>query len=125
MRNLLLSVAIIALSGGGTPAEAASKPRRISDAQLIRYAATSFDKRKKMFTREVVGLHRNLLVVADYPCGDVCPTYTRRIIRYDVPLADCARKGGVVVSERIVRGIGLASIEVCKPAVLARAPAQP
>jgi hypothetical protein len=126
MRIILLSSVILALAGSSAaPAEAASKPRRISDAQLVRYAATSFDKRKRMFSREVVGVHRGILVVADYHCGDVCPAYTRRVIRYDVPLADCARRGGVVVSERIVRGIGTANIQVCKPPILAKAGSQP
>jgi len=125
MRIVLVSSMILALAGGGAPAEAASKPRRLSDAQLVRYAAAPFDKRQRMFTREVVGLHRGILVVADYHCGDVCPAYTRRVIRYDVPLADCARRGGVVVSERIVRGIGTANIQVCKPPILAKAPSQP
>jgi len=126
MRAVLpASMIIAALAAAGASAAAAPKVRRISDAQLVRYAATPFDKRKMMFTREVVGLHRGILVVADYHCGDVCPAYTRRIIRYDVPLADCARRGGVVVSERIVRGIGTANIQVCKPPILAKAPPQP
>jgi hypothetical protein len=128
MRTVLLCALVLAglTAATGAPAAArASKPHRLSDAQLVRYAASPFDKRKRMFSREVVGLHRGILVVADYPCGDVCPAYTRRIIRYDVPLADCARRGGVLVSERIVRGIGTANIQICKPPILAKGFPQP
>jgi hypothetical protein len=112
----------LALSAAFAPAPAATlhHVRRLSDADLVRFAASPFDARKMMFSHQLVGIHRGIRVVADYPCGDVCPHYTRRIIRYDVALADCARVGGIIRSEKIVRGIGVATIDVCKPAVLAR-----
>jgi hypothetical protein len=95
------------------------KLRRVSDAQLVRYAATGFDKRKMMFTREAIGLHRGTLVVADFPCSDVCPVYTRRIIHYDVAPAQCARVGGVVVAELYPLSIAVTKRDFCEPAVLA------
>ncbi|MBV9929602.1 MAG: hypothetical protein JO013_01500 [Alphaproteobacteria bacterium] len=118
LRDLTACLAVAALAVAAAPPP---KARRISDAELVRYAASKFDARKWMFQREVVGLHRGTLVVADYHCGDVCPHYTRRIIHYDVTPADCARVGGVVASELVVRGIGVRKLEICKPAVLAKA----
>jgi len=100
-----------------------AKLRHVSDVQLLRFADTKFDKRKMMFRHEIVGVHRGTLVVADYPCGDVCPAYTRRIIHYDVVAADCSRTGGSVVSELVPRGPAVAKRDYCEPAVLAGRPA--
>jgi hypothetical protein len=119
--------AVLTLAAG--PAEAFCRPqappapgpvRRLSDADLLRFAATSFDKRKMMFRRQVVGRHRGTLVVADHPCGDVCPTYTRRIIHYDVDVSACGRVGGVVADEFVPRGPAVMRKPYCKPAVLVR-----
>jgi hypothetical protein len=111
-------VALVAISG---PAEACRPPaaaKRLSDADLLRYAAAPFDKRKMMFKREVVGRHRGTLVVASHPCGDVCPAYTRRIVHYDVDVAACGRVGGVVADEFVPRGPAVMRQAFCKPAVL-------
>lgn len=73
-----------------------------------------------MFKRVALGRHRGLPVVAIHPCGDVCPVYTRRIVHYDVPIADCARRGGIVREELIPRGPAVARQPFCVPAILAR-----
>jgi hypothetical protein len=101
------------------PAAGPQKARRIGDAELLRYAASGFDKRKMMFKRETLGLHRGTLVVADFPCSDLCPVYTRRIIHYDVAPADCARVGGTVVAETYPLGIAVTKRDFCEPAILA------
>jgi hypothetical protein len=120
-RRIAIILAAAALCvGSASPASATTaKVRPVSDAQLLRFAATKFDPRKMMFHREIIGLHRGALVVADYPCGDVCPAYTRRIIHYDVKAADCARTGGAIVSELVPRGPAVAKRDFCEPAVLA------
>jgi hypothetical protein len=119
--GLLLPLLIPALAcAAGGRAAPAPKPRHVSDAQLIRYAATAFDKRKMMFKRETIGLHRGTLVVADFPCSDVCPVYTRRIIHYDVAPPQCGGVRGVVVAELYPLGIAVTKRDFCEPAVLAR-----
>lgn len=94
--------------------------RRLSESDLRAYASASFDKRAMMFKRVALGRHRGLPVVAIHPCGDVCPAYTRRIVHYDVPLADCVRRGGVVAERLMPRGPAVARQNFCVPAVLAR-----
>jgi hypothetical protein len=127
MRTALLLPLLIPALSSAADARAAPPPkvRHVSDAQLIRYAASGFDKRKMMFKRETIGLHRGILVVADFPCSDVCPGYTRRIIHYDVAPAACPRVGGVVVAETYPLGIAVTKRDFCEPPVLApkRAPA--
>ena len=57
-------------------------------------------------------------MVADFPCSDLCPAYTRRIIHYDVAPADCAGTGGIVVAETYPLGIAVTKRDFCEPAVL-------
>src|SRR5947208_16993159 len=115
---LPLLIPALASAAGGRPAPP-PKVRHVSDAQLVLYAATAFDKRRMMFRREAIGLHRGTLVVADFPCSDVCPVYTRRIIHYDVAPDACSRAGGVVVAETYPLGIAVTKRDFCEPAVLA------
>ncbi len=118
----LLAAAGLFLAGATTAAACAnlSTPRRnLSDADIAAYAAAKFDKRAMMFKRVALGRHRGLPVVAIHPCGDVCPVYTRRIVHYDVPVADCARRGGIVREELMPRGPAVARQPFCVPAVLA------
>jgi hypothetical protein len=123
-----MSVRIVLAAAVLSPAAATAAPawggppapmRRLSDADLVDYAAARFDKRAMMFKRVPLGRHRGLPVVAIHPCGDVCPVYTRRIVHYDVPLADCARLGGVVREQLMPRGPAVARQPFCLPAVLA------
>ena len=116
--SVSLSIAGFSLAAAAHAAPA-QKPRHLTDAQLLRYAATGFDKRKMAFRHEAIGLHRGTLVVADFPCSDVCPAYTRRIIHYDVAPAGCVRVGGVVVAETYPLGIAVTKRDFCEPPVLA------
>ncbi len=113
--GLSLAAATAASACGERPAP----PRKLSDADLVAYASAAFDKRAMMFKRVPLGRHRGLLVVAIHPCGDVCPVYTRRIVHYVVPIADCERRGGVIREQLGPRGPAVARQPFCLPAVLA------
>lgn len=93
--------------------------RALTDSDVAAYASARFDKRAMMFKRVALGRHRGLPVVAIHPCGDVCPVYTRRIVHYDVPLADCGRRGGIVRQELMPMGPAMARKPFCVPAILA------
>ncbi|MGA9582486.1 MAG: hypothetical protein WBR13_11015 [Allosphingosinicella sp.] len=113
----LFLIAATAASACGEPPAAR---RALSDADIAAYATAVFDKRAMMFKRVALGRHRGLPVVAIHPCGDVCPVYTRRIVHYDIPLADCARRGGIVRDELMPRGPAVVRQPFCVPAILAR-----
>jgi hypothetical protein len=121
---ILLAGALFALPMA-PPLAARPAARSLTDAQIVAYASAPFDKRAMMFKHVLLGRHRGLRVVADHPCGDVCPAYTRRIVSYDVPIAQCARRGGVVREEIVPRGIAVARQAYCKPAVLAGPESKP
>jgi hypothetical protein len=113
----LLVAAALAASAAG--AKGAPDLRRLTDRDLLRFAAAPFDKRKLMFRQIVLGRHRGLRVVADHPCGDVCPDATRRIVHYDIAPERCARAGGAVVEELVPAGIAVMRRPYCEPRVLA------
>jgi hypothetical protein len=121
-RILLLCAAglfLAAETGAAACADLSGSQRRLGDSDIAAYAAAKFDKRAMMFKRVALGRHRGLPVVAIHPCGDVCPVYTRRIVHYDVPVADCARRGGVVQERLMPRGPSVARQPFCVPAILA------
>jgi hypothetical protein len=93
--------------------------RAISDAELLDYAISSYDRGKMMGKRIVLGLNHNTRVVAIFPCSDVCPHYTRRVIHYDVPAARCSEVSGVEKMVGIPRGIATVPEQFCIPKVLA------
>jgi hypothetical protein len=123
----LTALAMAAVTGGAAafltafsvaPAQDRDK-QVISDAALLEYAASAYDKRVMMHQRVVLGLNHDTRVVAIFPCSDLCPQYTVRVIYYDVPLSRCSAAGGVEQMLRVPRGIGSTLEPFCVPKVLA------
>jgi len=105
----------------GPVAAGAERLKPISDAELVRLSSSSFDKSAKIGKRERLGSNHGATVVAEYPCSDVCPDYTMRVIHYDVvPGAACARVGGVIAHISIPMGIGVGRKDYCIPAAIAK-----
>ena len=123
MPTRTLAAALLSLAAATAASACGERPaplRKLSDSDVVAYAAAPFDKQAMMFKRVELGRHRGLPVVAIHPCGDVCPAYTRRIVHYDIPVAGCARRGGIVREELMPRGPAVARQAFCLPAVLAR-----
>ena len=121
-RTLIWIPAFAGMSGILLASLAAAAPPAdtLSDQAIAAYAAKPFDKGQMMFRRVVLGVNHGAVVVAEFPCGDVCPDYTVQVIHYAVtPGADCERIGGVTRMLRIPRGIAVMPAAYCVPAVLA------
>ncbi len=109
----LILAALAAASGAG------AAPGVLTDADLLAYAAKPYDKAAMMFHRVTLGLHHGAPVVADFPCSDICPAYTVRIIHYDVgPGPACAKVGGVTETRSVPVSIAVTEQSFCVPAVL-------
>ena len=94
--------------------------KNLSDADLLSYASRAFDKGKMQGKHIVLGNHQGVPVVADYPCADLCPAHTVRVIHYDVGgESDCRRVGGTPRTLWVPEGIGNAPKLFCLPKVLA------
>lgn len=109
---------LIGLSGAGC-ATRASEPGVLDDAALKAYAAGAFDKAALMGQTVELGRHHGVQVVAEFPCADVCPQYTVRIIHYRLPPgAPCAAAGGVEETVGVPVAIAVLPKTFCVPKVL-------
>jgi hypothetical protein len=98
-----------------------SKPapsNSLSDRQLLEYANSSFNSSEMMFKDFILGYHKGVPVEVSFPCSDVCPQYTMRIIRYNVSLSDCVSVGGEVKAIYVPIAIGVLPKEFCFPKVI-------
>jgi len=74
-----------------------------------------------MNRKKVIGLNAGHKVIAEYVCGDDCPSLTSRHIHYDVdPGPECDAVGGVDKEEGVSRGVENASVYFCVPKILTR-----
>jgi hypothetical protein len=98
MRSLTSVITVFAAVAGmaiGATA-CAGTPAQMDAAALQAWAGQPWDKAALMNTTVALGRYRNVPVVAEFPCSDVCPQYTVRIIHYQLPPeASCASVGGV------------------------------
>jgi hypothetical protein len=112
----------LALAGAAllSPQPVIAGPQKLSDADLIAYAAQPFDHMAMMGKRVIIGLYRGAPVIAEFPCSDVCPQYTTRLIHYDIaPGAACAAAGGVTQVRRVPFSIAMVERAFCIPKPLA------
>ncbi len=97
MRNpisLVFTVAVVTILS--LTAACATSPAQMDAAALSAYANKPWDKATLMHTQVDLGSYKGVPVMAEFPCSDVCPQYTVRIIHYRLPAdASCASVGGV------------------------------
>ena len=94
--------------------------RELSDADVLEYASSTYDKRAMQGRTLVLGRHRGVEVLVEFPCADLCPAYTTRVVRYALPAGtECAAQGGVEKLISVPEGIGRKERSYCVPAVLA------
>lgn len=90
----------------------------LTDQDLLNYVKSEFDKEQMMFKAIIIGYHNGIGVKASFPCSDVCPTYTSRIISYDLSLEDCEAKGGKINEVMVPMGIGVGKEKFCQPPII-------
>ena len=114
--------AVLALLIGATAAGCATRASEVGlldDAALKAYAAKPFDKHALMGQTVELGRNHGLPVVAEFPCSDVCPQYTVRIIHYRLPPGgDCTAAGGVEETVGVPVAIAVLPKTFCVPKAL-------
>jgi hypothetical protein len=98
----------------------AAAPDTVTDADLVAYAQNDFDHGAMMYKHVSIGVHHGAPVVADFPCADVCPDKTTRIIHYVLDDGQqCAAVDGAVRKIAVPTGVGNEQQQFCVPKVLA------
>lgn len=121
MRRLISIISVLAVGTGlaiGSAACAGSSVQ-MDVAGLRAYASKPWDKAALMNTTVELGRYRNVPLVAEFPCSDVCPQYTVRIIHYRLPAgARCASVGGVEKDVLVPIAITVRQKTFCIPSPL-------
>ena len=108
----VLGAAAFAVAAGACAAVAGTTDA----AALIAYANAPWDKATLAHSTVEVGRLHGVPVVAEFPCADVCPQYTVRIIHYRLPPdASCASVGGVEKEVLVPVAITVMSKKFCIP----------
>lgn len=96
----------------------ADKLPPIDDAAILAFVKKPFDPMSDPTKwPRTLGMHRGAPVVVSYTCSDVCPNYTKRIVRYNVYAGPaCERMGGVSKDIVVPKGIGAGPRRYCIPA---------
>ena len=121
MNHRRATLVVIAVAAFAAAVAGCAQSRALTEAWLLEYASTPYDKGEHAFSRQVLGTLNEVDVVAEFPCSDVCPDYTVRIIHFDVgPGAGCTAIGGV--ERTVVVPIAIAAMQkaFCFPSVLAQ-----
>jgi hypothetical protein len=91
---------------------------QLTDQDILDYATAEYDKEEMMFQKVEVGSHNGMLLIAEFPCSDLCPDNTIRVIRYDVENEECEALGGVLHIIFVPSDIAMVEEEYCFPTVL-------
>jgi hypothetical protein len=116
--RLVISIVMlfVAIAGGWVDA---TTPVSLDAAALQAWARRPWDKASLMNTRLELGRYRGVPVVAEFPCSDVCPQYTVRIIHFRLPPGTtCASVGGVEKELLVPIAITVRTQVFCIPAPL-------
>jgi hypothetical protein len=107
------AVALLLLT---TAASAANVP--LTDAELVASANSVLSVKEAPLDR-MLGLHKGTPVIVDVRCGDVCPQYTVRIIRYTIdPGPACTKLGGDTATIGVPMGLVTRPQSFCIPHAL-------
>ena len=120
-RSLLLALPLagVLLCAAG-PDTAVGPDVELTDAQLIAYGQQDFDRGEMMYKHVDLGRYHGAPVVADFPCADVCPDKTTRIIHFALDDGQkCSSVEGVQRTLDVPTGVGKAQQQFCVPHVLA------
>lgn len=112
------NAAFLAVAASSLAPAAGETLSRLTDRDIRALAQQSFDKRTMMGKRLELGRHNGVPVIAEFPCSDVCPEATRRILRYEVDLARCDQIDGRLVATFVPRGIGTQRRLFCVPSAI-------
>jgi hypothetical protein len=91
----------------------------IDEEAVLAFVSKPFDPMiDKCPWPRTIGMLRGVPVVVSYPCSDVCPDYTKRIVRYNVAAGPaCDRIGGISKDIVVPKGIGAGLRRYCIPAI--------
>lgn len=93
--------------------------RELSDEELREIARRPIEESEINQVDAIVGRHHGAPVRMTVRCGDICPDYAVRIVRYEVDAAACPQVGGTVVRRGVPSAAAVMLVDMCLPAPIA------
>ena len=112
---LLLAAAYIFVSH---QPESEKPQKELTSAQVLSLLKQNYDLETLSGSKVIVGKYMGTAVVVDFPCSDVCPANTFKIVRYDVEWNQCADIGGKIEELKFPMGIAVGLKKFCVPKVI-------
>ena len=93
----------------------------ISDDEIRQAYSATYNKRWMMDKTVILGTRNGVKLIAEYPCSDLCPDSTTRIIHYDIePGPECTKIGGTSRMEAVPISVAVAVRPFCEPNITNR-----
>lgn len=122
LQAIVIAAVVFGAACNARAAEHGTPSANLDAAALHAYAQRPWDKASLMGTTVPLGRYQGVPVVAEFPCADVCPKYTVRIIHYVLPEGmSCAVAGGVEESVPVPVAIAVVQQTFCFPKPLVQA----
>ncbi len=93
--------------------------RELSDDELREIARRPIEESEVNHIDAIVGRHHGVPVRMTVRCGDLCPDYSVRIVRYDIDPAACPGVGGTIVRLGVPSAASVSLVDMCLPAPIA------
>jgi hypothetical protein len=118
MRGVDRAFSLLVVIGLGACSHAQYPSSELTDDDVRAIARRPISNFEVNQVDSIIGRHHGRPVRMTVRCGDICPRYAVRIVRYDVDVKACDAAGGVVTRRRVPAAIAETSIAVCVPSVL-------
>lgn len=112
---LLLAAAYVFVS----PKPDFEEPQKeLNSAQVLSLLEKEYDFETVSGTKVLAGQFNGAAVIVDFPCSDICPGNTYKIVRFDVEWYQCSDIGGKVEELMSPMGIAIGLKKYCVPEVI-------
>jgi len=118
MKKLILVLGLLMMIFLVAGVLAENQTHVLSDQKLLDYAKSDFNKSQMMFKDIILGNYNTFPIRVTFPCSDVCPDATIRIIRYDVNLSECNNVGGEIKTILVPVAIAVMGEDFCFPKII-------
>ena len=91
----------------------------LTDKDLLEYVTSDFNQEKMWGKNIKIGYHQGIEVRARFPCSDICPVYTTRIVYYNLSMESCESQDGIIKPVLVPFAISERLEDFCLPPVIA------
>ena len=111
--NVLLVIIILA-----TIIYVSIPTEELTDEDMSALLTKKFDLYELSGSQVALGIYKGILVIAEFPCSDVCPMNTVKIIRYNIESSECHNTEGEV--EELLTPISISEglVPYCVPKII-------